>query len=176
MTVPYYVESAESASAWNYCTLGDQILPGICRVSVRTRWQLSVGEPSSSDGGNIDPKGRSPREITIELSLQPETSDSLSDLQLFIKNLNGFVGGKSTSPLAISHPQTDMFGIDLVYVTDFISPPPRTGVPWIMTLTCLEYLPPKPVKKGSPKRKSRLGQGTLSAYPPIGRDGIEVTP
>jgi hypothetical protein len=175
---------------WDACLLDGRELPGLATVKVRHEQVTDRRKPRGRNGARLVDTGAKPAKVTIELRVLTEaqleelyrvmpslhyrherhaaTAAAVAETAQARKTRvpapqrrprDG--ARRERAHVAISHPQTDLFGITAVYVETIESGDPEQGV---MTLRfdCTEYRPPR---ASDPSVTRRPGAPTLGTVP-----------
>lgn len=139
--------------AWDVLYLGGTWIPGVARVHVTLPSGLDVQKPQGGKGASIADDGAPPATLTIEIEFVD--NETLNDFARVVPLLRPVAKGKARDPLEITHPNAQLWGIDVVTIADISSPSPSPGGSMIITINAVQWFPaPTPAKKPAKKPKS----------------------
>jgi hypothetical protein len=176
-------DPGDEARAWDFCWLGDDLLPGIVEdVEVTGNGRdVDKQKAKGEDGVTLKDNGVGSAQITITLRLwDPEHHASWQEVRRRIDPKNP---GGLRAPLTITHPRATEEGIKGVYVERIDAQHPSAVSGRTIVIECSEWFPaPKPAKTSqkqkptaSDRRQGLPGEAiTLNAIEGI--DGIDFGP
>lgn len=142
---PFWVDEGGEENAWNFCWLGDDLLPGIADVEVTKSRAVDVKKPKGGDGATLSDDGYEPAKVTIKLRIY--TKEQWYAYQELYPRIDPQRAGGLRTPLRIINPEPNGRGIDTVYVQSISGSTPQRGGVKTETLECLQWFPaPKPAK------------------------------
>lgn len=135
-----------SASLWDRCSLGEDLLPGFVEVSISGGIEVDVAKAGDKHGASVKLKGAKPRKVKIKWRIwDPKDWEQM---QTILEKLEAPEGKKVLLPQVIFHPATFARQIDSIVVTDIDGPKwDRQGF-MSVDLDAIEYNPPAPSAKG----------------------------
>lgn len=177
-------EPGDAARAWDFCWLGDDLLPGIVEdVDVSGNGRDVDKQKAKGDNGvTLKDNGVGAAKVTITLRLwDPEHHEAWQAIRRRIDPKNP--GGLRT-PLTITHPRATEEGIKGIYVERIDAKHPSAVSGRTIVIECTEWFPaPKPAKSKQEKKPDGAGGQRLGlpgeAIPLSaieGIDGIDLGP
>jgi hypothetical protein len=135
---------------WDTVFLSGKQLPGVCEVSVGSSRRVDEKKAAAGDGVVLAFHGRNPAKVDIRVRLW--TADQLKTWDTVFAALwpqHGLVAGGTAGArekvlaFDVSHPACAMHGIKSISIVAVEGPAPgkATGEK-VMTLKCVEFLPP----------------------------------
>jgi hypothetical protein len=185
--IPYWGDrdegEDEDARSWDFCWLGDDLLPGVATVEVTDNGRdVDVQKPKGSNGVSLKDNGVGAAKVKITLQIYTGTQyDAWLKLRKRIDPKNA---GGIREPKTISHPETDEAGVKGVYVKQIQAAPPTAKSGRTYTIDCVEWFP-QPVKAKSTQKIKPPGnasgrQGLPGETIPLtaveGLDGLDLGP
>lgn len=159
MPEPFWVDEGGSEKAWDFCWLGDDLLPGIVDVDAAKAREVDKQKGHSDDGAHLADKGYVPGTVSIRLRIWRR--EQWERWQVVRPNIDPQFGRLRT-PLPILHPEAQDAKIDTVYVEKISSSSPQKGGVKVIHIECVQWFPPKPAKSDQ-KKPSKVDEDT----PPI---------
>jgi hypothetical protein len=152
------------AQAWNFCWLGDDLLPGIVEVTSRKSRAIDKHKSKGTDGCFLEDEGYEGGSVTIRLTLiNAEQWQAYQDL---LTNIDPEQIGGLKRPLSILHPEPNAKGITTVYVTEISGGHPSSASGKVEVIECEQYFPVVKPKKTSKNPKERGKEGSEIVIPP----------
>lgn len=144
--------------AWDVCSLGGVLLPGIASVTVSGRGR-NIDEQASkgTDGVELKDNGLTVAKISIRLVL---TETDWPDWLNVLPKIDPQRPGAMRQPLQIVHPEPNHVGIELVYVREISGEPPDLVNGKVITIDCGQWFPQKKATKTSKQPKRQGGSTT----------------
>jgi hypothetical protein len=132
-------------AAWDFCWLGDALLPGIASLEVTKTRSVDVKKSRGTDGATLSDDGYEPARVTVRLRMW--TAEQWAAYQDLLPQIDPQRPGGLREPVAIVHPEVNVRGIDTVYVTSISGSSPERGGAKVETIECIQWFPqPKPAK------------------------------
>lgn len=151
---PFWVTDDQSDLAWDFCWLGEDLLPGIASLSVETAREIDVQRQKGSNGANLSDDGYEP--ATVSITLQIYTADQWATWQKVRPKIDPRNAGGLKRPLQIVHPETADAGVENVYVRRISTSNPSARSGKTISIDCIEWFPaPKPAKKSTTPKAQR---------------------
>ena len=142
--MPWPQESDAAAQLYDHCTLGERLLPGLCKVKVTGGVEIDKGKSGTAHGANLKLKGTKPSDVTIDWRVwEPE---QWLEMQEILEELESPRGKKDLQPLVIFHPVTFARHVDNVAVETIQGPDWDDKGYMVVQLRCVEWN--KPVTSG----------------------------
>ncbi len=163
---PFWMDDTAEGAAWNFCWLGDDLLPGRSVVSAEgPTHDIDVQKSKGSDGANLEDNGFKPGSCTVELTIF--TSEQWDAWLQVLPHIDPQKPGALTRPLQITHPEPNLLGIQSVTVQKISGSPPSGGKK-VYRIQCIQWFPAvKPSKTDKkPKTKDQSNQ-SFSGIPLI---------
>lgn len=153
-TFPFWGSASFEANYWDLIWLGDLLMPGRAKVSIKKSRRIDIKPVPGSDGAYLEDKGVDPAQITIEL-LQWKEEQWQEWVRIF-NEIDPATAGTKRRPLEIYHPIPNTHGVTTVYVHTISAGQPEKAGARTVTIECVQWFPaPKPAKpKKDPKKKS----------------------
>jgi hypothetical protein len=136
---------------WEVLLLANRRMPGVAHVEINFPSGLDIQKPKGAKKAKIKDMGTPPAELNIELELLPE---DLADLDGVISLLRPRSVFGPRDPLAISHPNARLWGINVVTIGEIRSPQPGPGGTLVLKFTAIQYAAPTKLKKAKEKPKT----------------------
>jgi hypothetical protein len=175
-------DGADEKNAWDFCWLGDDLLPGIVEdfdVSDNGR-DVDEQKAKGDNGVALKDNGVGASKVTITLRMWEERHhEAWQEVRRRIDPKNP--GGLRT-PLAIVHPRATEEQIKGVYVKRIDAQLPNAKSGRTVVIECIEWFPqPKPAKSSQSKkpagdRRQGLPGETISLSAIEGIDGVDLGP
>ena len=153
MTVPYWADGSEEASAWDFCWLGDDLLPGVvtdfkCPNRRRLDQQASPGK----DGVTLKDTGYelTAGSITFRMWTREQQEAWVGVRRRIDPKLRG-----TRTPLPILHPQTVEAGISTVWIEEVDAGQPNSLDGRYVTIRWQEWTTSTRLAKVSKTTKSQ---------------------
>ena len=159
-TQPGWETEELDAQAWNFCWLGDDLLPGIVEVTSKKARGIDQHKAKGTDGKHLEDEGYEGGDVTIRLRLIND--EQWQAYQKILPNLDPEQVGGLKRPLTILHPEPNAKGITTVYVTDISGDAPTSKSGKVETIQCKQFFP---VVKN--KKSSKTPKGTGADAHPI---------
>lgn len=141
------------ATAFDLVMLGNNVLPGICKVEVEKGRKLDVKQNAGSHGATITDQGYEPGKVTITLTMW--SPSQWSNLQAMWPTLEPPPNGSYKAPsLSITHPDAQIHGIDSVIIRRIKGPRNSTTLRGAreVIFECEQFfLPPKLAATNTPQ-------------------------
>lgn len=148
---------------WDVLRLGGQVMPGVAQVTVDLGSGLDVKKPKGARRATIRDEGAPPATLRVEIELLHGEMAAFESVKKLLRPRS--VDG-AREPLEISHPQAQLWGINVVTVGEVSAPMPSRGGTYLVSFTCVEWAPaPTRVKKAkkSPTTSGSGGNGKSAA-------------
>ena len=156
---PFWVDEGGDEQAWDFCWLGEDLLPGLVEVEAGKSRDVDVQKNKGTDGAALSDDGYVPAAVTITLRMW--TREQWAAWQDVYPKIDPQRPGGLRQPLSIVHPEPNHRGIDTIYVTSISGSSPRRGGVKTETIECLQWFPaPKPVKKSTKPKPPPNAGGT----------------
>lgn len=141
-TPPVYEPSVPDWEAgwwsWDTVTLGNQDLPGIATVDIKTKRKLDIKSAPGASGATITDQGYEPADVKI--SLRMWTREHLGMMEAMLKFISPKLSDITTA-WDIMHPSTTLHGIVSVYIRGIDGPKRDRDGTWTLDLDCVEWFP-----------------------------------
>lgn len=156
MTIPWLDDAPD---AWNTVKLGGLAVPGIARVGVKPSQEVEIKKPKGKHVGSTTRQGYNAARVTIKVTVW--TPEQFAELRTLIASIwpaaramkQAGEPAKVDGPIPVSHPKTQLWGINAITLLDIEDPENDTGDRYELTLSCVEYLPPP--KKSATKTDTK---------------------
>lgn len=156
------VEGLE-AQAWNFCWIGEDLLPGIVEVTSSKSRAVDQHKPKGTDGKNLEDEGYDGGKVTIRITIANE--EQWQEYQKLLPKLDPEQLGGLKRPQEIIHPEPNAKGIKVIYVKEINGGHPSSRDGKVETLECLQFFPALKKKKTSKTPKER-GKSDEITIPP----------
>lgn len=168
--IPFWADFAE---AWDYCRLGEDILPGICEVSFENPRDVDKKKSKGKDGRTLTDNGSEGASGEIRVTIW--TADQWDEWQTIRPKIDPRKAGALKYPISIVHPMAADAGVDVIYVKNIKAQQPKRGGTYVAVISVEQWFPaPKPTKtSNTPDEKARRYQGSPA---PIPLDAVEGLP
>lgn len=155
---PFWSDDTLESHAWDFCWLGENNLPGICKVEVDGGRDVDAQKSKGSDGPALKDEGTQGAKISIEVRMW--TAAQHEQWAITLDAIDPLRVNSLKTPFEIYSPATDERGVRYVYVTNVSVSAPKPGGVRTASIECRQWFPqPKPTKKsGKPKTKSAAQQ------------------
>jgi len=132
-------------SEWDQLLIAGSPCPGIVTVELSLSADIDKKKPKGVRKSQAVDRGAKPAKARITIRLQP------SELKIFADKIVPllFAKGKDAAqdPLELSHPELELWGINLFIIEDLTSSPPEPGGLKEIAFAAMEYVAqPKAVK------------------------------
>ena len=131
---------------YNVLYLGGVFVPcAVARVEVKLPSGLDIKKGKGKKKATITDDGDPPAEVDIEVDLLPQHLSEFA--QKIIPLLRPQAKGAGRPPLEIAHPNTRLWGINVITPGEISSPMPASGGVWTISIKSHEWAPaPQQVK------------------------------
>lgn len=155
-SAPFWGGDTIEESAWNFCWLGEDLLPGIVEVTCPKTRSVDVKKQKGTDGAELEDTGYEPAKVTIKLKITD--AEQWEAWLAVLPKIDPQKPGGLRQPLAILHPEPNSMGVTTVYVTTISGDPPTARSGKTITIECLQWFPaPKATKTSkTPKTKGQV--------------------
>lgn len=181
-----------SSSPWDYVMLGNDKLPGICRVRGAPEYMVDRQKPNGGDAAAIILRGYNPKDIEIEVTIwTPQQWEKLQDVITKVwrrpnkasaldlprsgKGVETVKKAEETAAIQggarlveqqavdISHPSTSLYGIKQVVVVGMSMPEDGGTVgSKVVRIRCVQFIAPAAAKDATAARKTKGSKAKLT--------------
>lgn len=159
-TSPFDYYDLSGATSFDLVALGNNVLPGICKVDVGKGRKLDIKQNAGSHGATITDQGYKPATVTITQTIWSPTQ--WANLQAMWSTLEPIPGISYTAPsLTITHPAAQLHGVDSVVIEEITGPKQSNSFRGALEFVykCVQFFPP-------PKRPAtNTPQGSVASRP-----------
>jgi hypothetical protein len=138
---------------WDILYLGGKRVPGVASVEVSMASGIKTDQPKGAKKASQKDKGAPPAKVHVSIELLPaEIEEYEREIVPLLRPRNVFA---PREPLEISHPNTRLWGINVVLPGEIESPHPTSGGTKKESFTLEEWAPqPTKIRKASNKPKN----------------------
>lgn len=203
MSVPFWdsnesgYEEGKVTEAWDICTLGGQVLPGITEVTGSPGIKTDIQKANGRDGAAIVQRGYIPAQIEISVTIWTPAQWTIWQQDVMPKiwrrpgkldfnDQKKKIGASDlevakTAAIQIAHPEAASIGVTAIMITSISSPRPTSGVAGARTIKikAIEYVPPPPPSKNAIRKATGVKPAErLPAYrdKPTTKNWVELAP
>lgn len=153
---PFWSDDSLASHAWDFCWLGENNLPGICKVEVEGGRDVDAQKSKGEEGRALKDEGTDGAKIDIECRMWlPQHHEQWDITQRAIDPL--LVNSVKT-PFEIHHPACDERGVRYVYITSLSCSHPESGGVRTAHITAQQWFPQPKKTKTSKTVKAKQAQ------------------
>ncbi len=134
---PFWLDEGGDEQFWNFCWLGEDLLPGLVDIDVDASRAVDEKKSKSTDGPTITDEGYEGAKVAIKVRIW--SSEQWRQWLRVLPNIHPQKGGTIRSPLAIINPEPNSYGIDTVYVKSISSSTPQRGGHKVIAIECRQW-------------------------------------
>lgn len=161
---PGWDTGRQEALAWEFCWLGDDLLPGVVEVTSDKGRDIHKAKPKGTDGCYLEDEGYEGGKVTIRLTMT--TEEQWQAYQRILPKIDPEQLGGLKRPVSILHPEPNAKGIKTVYVVRINGGAPSSKSGKVEVLECEQFFPVVKKTKKSKNPKERGKEGTEVVIPP----------